>query len=104
MAAHHASKLDPVAEVSLVVMSSPNTAVGSVESCDEEEKPSKLETKEPASWNPGPREVASDNDNIIVANNKSEKRMIFMSVLAPHQKSLFLLTRLNTSRQAMRRS
>jgi hypothetical protein len=85
-------------------MSSSNTAVGSVEYCDEEERPSELGMKERASLNPGPREVVSDNDNIIVENNKSDRCMTFMSALAPHQKRLFLLTRLNPTRQEMRGS
>src|SRR6267378_2410661 len=95
MAAHDASELDPAAEVSPVMMSSPKTAEGPVESCDEEDRPRELGMKERASLNSGLREVVSDNDNIIVANNKSERRMTFISVLATHQESLFLLTRLN---------
>src|SRR5438552_12750806 len=102
MVAHGVSVFDPGTEVSPVVMSFPNTAVRSVESCEEEEKSG----EQGRSTSPSlvPREVVSDNDNIIVANNKSERRMTFMLSPAPHQYSHFLLTRLNTTSRVKRGS
>ena len=92
------SVFDLGTEVSLVVMSFPNTGVRSVESC-EKEKSGEYGIDRSTSPSLVFREVVSDNDNIIVANKKSERRMTFMSGLAPDQYSPFLLRRLNpTSR------
>src|SRR5438309_9522718 len=104
MAAHDVSVFDPAAEVSPVVMSFPNTAVRSFESCEEEEKSGEQGIDRTTSPSLVPREVVSDNDNIIVANNKSERRMTFMLSPAPHQYSHFLLTRLNTTSRVKRGS
>ena len=97
------SVFDLGTEVSLVVMSFPNTGVRSVESCEEEGKSGEYGIDRSTSPSLVFREVVSDNDNIIVANKKSERRMTFMSGLAPDQYSHFFVKASESDEQSIAR-